>query len=318
MEGAFNSKTNEYISALKIEFDASYQFPKEDIWYADPNEILSYDKEKVKDITKVEVRFRKGADDVQNFNGTIYAISPCFFIPNKTELGINLIPESKEHKLVKNWVYNKIKNKDLKFGYSNVTKPKEYTNYINIIDLDVDYSKVGIEITVNNNKVQRADVIIPFKNFSSLFGIGIIIEVQFSKQYDTTTEKRNKDWAFKGYSVCWLKISDFKNISEDFIELKEDKLTIEPLDKILYNYQNKIENDMRLVIQELARQLTDKTTFLEGLIDSKMKELNYPFCIGECKRCHQGYMTKRKSKKGDKEWYSCSNYPNCNHTIWIN
>lgn len=306
MEGAINSVTNEYISALKIELDSSYQFPKEEVWYADPNEILSYDKDKVLDIKKIEVRYRKGNDSVINYNGTEYSIAPCFFIPNKTELGINLIPESKEHKLAKNWVYNRIKKQKLVFQYSTATRPFDYANVISIKELNINYSKVGIEVTIKNNKVQRADIIIPFNSFHSLLGIGIVIEIQFSKQYEETTERRNKEWAFKGYSVCWLWIDDFKNISEEVIELKEDKLILEPLEKILYDYQNKTERDMRLNVQELSR-----------MIDEKMRELNYPFCIGECKKCNRGYMTKRKSKRGDKEWYGCSNYPECNHTLWI-
>ena len=315
MEGAINSTTNEYVSALRIELDSSYQFPKEELWYADPNEILTYDKEKVKDIKKIEVRFRKGNDEVQNYNGTIYSIAPCFFIPNKTELGINLIPESKEHKLAKNWIYNRIKKQMLIFQYSTATRPFDYVNTINIKDLNIDYSKVGIEVTIKNNKVQRADIIIPFNSFNILFGTGIVIEIQFSKQYEETTEKRNKEWAFKGYSICWLWIDDFKNISEEIIELKEDKLIIEPLGKILYDYQNKIERDIRLNIQELSRNLTDKTDTLLNLIQEKMKELNYPFCIGECKKCHYGYMTKKKGKYG--YFYGCSNYPLCKSIIKI-
>ncbi len=308
MQGAINSKTNEYIQAWTIELgNPSYQFPKEEIWFADPNEILSYDKEKVKDIKNIEVKYRKGNDSVINYNGTEYIVSPCFFIPNKNELGINIIPESREHKLVKNWIYNRIKKQNLTFQYSTATRPFDYENKINIKELEVDYTKVGIEVTIKNSRIQRADIIIPLKSFHFLFGTGIVIEIQFSNQYEETTEKRNKEWAFKGYSICWLWIDDFKNISEEIIELKEDNLLVEPISKILYDFQNKAERDMRLNVQELSRQ-----------IEEKMRELNYPFCIGECIKCGKGYMTKKKSRQGGKEWYGCSNYPECKHTIWIN
>ena len=304
MNGAINSTTKKYVQAWIIGVDPSYQFPKDEKWYADPNDILSYDKDKVKDITKIEVRYRKGADGVINWNGTEYSIAPCFFIPNKTELGINTVPESKEHKLAKEWVYNRIKNKKLIFQYSTVHRPWDYNNEINIKDLNVDYEKIGIEITVRNNKAQRADILIPLKEYDEFFGTGIDIEIQFSKQQDSTTEKRSYKWAFKGYSICWLWIDDFENISKELIELKEDKLIIEPVQKILHDFSKKNLDEVR-----------QKTQLLSRMIDKKMRELNYPFVIGECKVCGKGYMVKKKGKYG---WfYGCSNYPECRHIIKI-
>jgi len=82
---------------------------------------------------------------------------------------------------------HKIKNKNLKFIYSSVKRPREYDNELDIKYLDIDYNKIGIEITVKNNKTNRADVIIPFKNLHPVFGTGIVIEVQFSNQYESTT-----------------------------------------------------------------------------------------------------------------------------------
>lgn len=306
MEGAINVTTGKYIYAISLELDSSYQFPKEEKWYADPNEILDYDKTKVKDITKIEVRYRKGNDSVINWNGTEYSIAPCFFIPNKTELGINVVPESREHKLAKNWIYNRIKNKKLSFQYSTVSRPFNYSNIINIKDMNIDYNKVGIEVTVKNNKTQRADIIIPLREYDELFGMGIVIEIQFSKQHDSTTLKRSNDWAFKGYSLCWLWIDDFENVSNEIIELKEDKLILNPLQKILHEFSEKNLEEFKHKVQ-----------FLSRLINKKMNELNYPFCIGECNKCKEGYMTKKKSKFGN-YFYSCSNWRDgCKHTINI-
>jgi len=56
------------------------------------------------------------------------------------------------------------------------------------------------------------------------------------------------------------------------------------------------------------------------MIDKKMLELNYPFSIGECKKCNKGYMTKKKIKRGmnaGKYFYACSNFPECRHSIFI-
>ena len=305
MDRAINSQTKKYIYSISLELDGSYQFLKEDIWYADPNDIESYDKEKVKDVRKIEVKYRKGNDQVINWNGTEYSIAPCFYIHNKTKLGINLIPESREHKLVKNWIYNKLKNKKLSFVYSTVTKPYEYNNKINIKELDVDYEKIGIETTVKNNKVQRADIIVPLKKYSELWGTGIVIEIQFSKQYDSTTYKRNNDWAFKGYSVCWLWDYDFENITSELIELKKEGLKIETIGKILHEFSERNLQEFKSKTQELSR-----------MIDKKMDELNFPFVIGECKQCDQGYVTKKTGKFG--EFYGCSNFRNgCKHIIKI-
>ncbi len=306
MNGAINSITKKYIQAWTIGTNLSYQFPKEEKWYLDPNDIKEYDKEKIGDITKIEVRYRNGCESVLNWNGTEYSIAPLFFLPNKTELGINFIPESKEHKLAKNWVYNRIKNKKLSFIYSTVSRPWDYENKINIKELNVDYEKIGIEINIKNNRVQRADIIIPLKKYNLLFGTGIVIEIQFSKQYKETTEKRNKEYAFKGYSVCWVWDTDFENISDELIELKEDILKLEINQKIINDFSEKNLLEYKQKTQQLSR-----------MIEEKMDKLNYPFCIGECKQCNEGYMTKKKSKNGN-YFYGCSNWRNgCHHTISI-
>lgn len=308
MEGAFNKNTKEYVTALGIELNDSYKFPKEEVWFADSNEIESYDKDKVKNIKEVEVRYRLGNPSVFNYNGTEYSIAPCFFIPNKTELGINLIPESKEHKLVKNWIYNRIKNKSLKFKFSSVTKPYEYDNEVELTSLNVDYSRVGIEITVYNNKVNRADVIIPLNGKDHFFGCGIVIEIQFSRQLDKTTENRSNEWAFKGYSTCWLFIEDFNRISEDIIELKDEKLKITPLSKTLNEFYSKKERELKEEIQLFSRNVDEKLSLIDNKINY-LKMLNRPESLGECRKCHKGYLVKKKGKFG--YFYGCSNYPEC-------
>lgn len=317
MDFAVNKTTGELISALALELNTSYIKYEEDTWYADPNMIESYDKEKVLDITKIEVRYRKGCSDVINKWGTHYLISPCFFIPNKENLGINTIPESKEHKLAKNWIYNRILKKNLIFKVSKVNKPTEEDTLVNVKDLNVNWNRVGIEVIVKDSKTKRADILLPFNKFDSTFGFGIVIEIQFSKQKEKTTEKRNIEWATKGFSVCWLFDTDFIEISENFIELKEEKLKLNLVGKILEEQTEKNYYELKSTAQLFSRQIDQKID--EGIkkIDEKMKELNYPFALGECKKCHFGYMTKKKTK-GGKEFYGCSNYPNCNHSIWIN
>jgi len=303
---AVNKTTGELVSALSLEINPSYAKYEEDTWYADPNMIESYDKEKVLDVTKIEVRYRKGCSDVINKWGTQYLISPCFFIPNKENLGINTIPESKEHKLAKNWIYNRIIKKNLIFKVSSKNKPSEKDILININELDVNYNEVGIEVIVKDSKTKRADIIIPFNKYDSTFGFGIVIEIQFSKQKEETTEKRNVEWAIKGFSVCWLFEKDFEKLSDEMIELADEKLKLNLVGKILEEQKEKNYNEIKELTQIYSRE-----------IDKKMNELNYPFCIGYCNKCNRGYMTKKKTK-GGKEFYGCSIYPECNHSIWIN
>jgi len=78
LDFAINKTTGELISALALELNPSYIKYEEDTWYADPNMIESYDKEKVLDVTKIEVRYRKGSDSVINKFGTEYSIAPHF------------------------------------------------------------------------------------------------------------------------------------------------------------------------------------------------------------------------------------------------
>jgi len=196
--------------------------------------------------------------------------------------------------------------KNLIFRVSKVNKPTEEDILVNVNNLDVNWNRVGIEVIVKDSKTKRADIIIPFNKYDSNFGFGIVIEIQFSKQREETTEKRNVEWAIKGFSVCWLFEKDFLKISDEIIELADEKLKLNIVGKILEEQKEKNYNEIRDIIQLFSRQ-----------IDEKMKELNYPFYIGYCNKCNHGYMTKRKTKSG-KEIYGCSNYPNCKHSIWIN
>jgi hypothetical protein len=80
-----------------MEKDASYQFPEKDVWFADPLEIESYDATKVVDVNKIEVKYRKGCDEVINFKGTVYSIAPHFYIP----LAISLKRQYKKDQEIK-------------------------------------------------------------------------------------------------------------------------------------------------------------------------------------------------------------------------
>lgn len=275
MDTALNYKTGEIITAWQLELkDPSYQFPYEETWYADTNNIETYDKEKVKDVTKIEVRYRKAAYEVINAKGTKYDIPPCFFILNKEELGINTVTESKEHKLAKHWIYNTLKNGTLNLEFSTVKRPFDYSNTVSMKDLKIAYQKIDIEVHVNSQRRrQRADIILPFNEFHDLFGAGIVIEVQFSKQDDSEKRERSINWALKGYSICWIDLLDFNKLEEDFVQLKEDKLKIDVYGLTIKKHSEKYENDFRLKIQEMYRASYDKIKEFEDRILKFKQEL---------------------------------------------
>lgn len=257
---AINSNTLEKVNSLAIEFDSSYLLKDDEVWYADPNNIESCPKDI--DINKIVVKFRRGCEEKINKFGTVFSVTPCWFIPNKEKLGINLIPETKEHILAKNFIYNELKNNSLVFKYSSVNKPEKYDNIITLSDMDIDYNKIGTEIIVSNGVRQIADVIIPFKKFSQLFGTGIIMEIQFSKQYDETTNNRTVDWAIKGYSVVWLWYYDF-GIIDDLITLNKRSINLDAYNNILKKWNEEINRNMLWQTQKLSR-----------MIDTKINEFN--------------------------------------------
>jgi len=100
---------------------------------------------------------------------------------------------------------------------------------------------------------------------------------------------------------------NFKEISNKKEKWEKQRAWLKDYEGLIENYKNQLENRFNIINSNLNLEF-----------DSKMKELNYPFCIGECNQCHQGYMAKHRTKTG-KEVYSCSNWrAGCKHSIWLN
>lgn len=338
---AINSKTKHKVNSITVEQDPSYQFVHEDIWFADSDEIESCPKEL--DINSIKVIFREGSSAI-SCNGKKYVISPHFFIPNKSKLGINTIPESKEHKLAKNFIYNRIKDKNLKIAYSEISKPYKYTNEINLFDLPIDFQKVGIEVSASTmgRLYRRADIIIPFLVSHNLLGKGIVIEIQFSAQREKTKINRELDWAIRGYSVAWLWIDDFDQITDLLIDLKEDKIRVESFSNLIKINNKSFCKELKYTVQEEIRlldsKLLEKKNEYEDLI-SKLRKEKYELELAKgfdvksidrilndkiiqlrkglqptCPRCNILMIIK----KGDRgQFWGCSNYPNCKTTMQV-
>jgi hypothetical protein len=318
---AINSKTNEKVNSLSVELNPSYQFIQEEEWFADVDEIESCPKEI--DINKIIVRFRKGAEAI-SVNGKEYDISPHFYIPNKSKLGINTIPESKEHKLAKNWIYNKIKSKSLIINYSEIKRPYKYNNSMNLFDLPIDYSKVGIETSVSTfggNKLRRADIICPFLKRHPLFGDGINFEIQFSKQQPRTKEDRELDWAIRGYSISWIFKGDFEEIGENQIELKNDSVNVSSFASLIKFSKKQFVKKLKYTVQEECRKIDNKVRDMEYKIDmiisSKLDEKVKNIKIGSiqpiCPRCNLPMLLKG-DRSGKNKFWGCANYPICRCT----
>lgn len=340
---AINKKTQQTVSSLEVFNNPSYQTPYDEEWIADPDEIRNWDeiKEKYPEIKVVYVRKR----EVLNFNGTKFLVAPHFRIPNAKELGINIIPESREHRLAKNWIFNRLIEDDLQLWYSSVNKPFKYVNPIKLLELPLDKIKISIETSVYNVKRRIADVILPFVYTHPLFGNGIVFEIQFNKQRDSTRENRTFDWAYRGYSVCWLYFDDFNQITDYYIDLKDKSVRVDAFAGIL-KYSNKEQiKRLKFEIQEQCRLLDDKKKDFEFQLDDSIinaqnkliqgceefsdvkQTVNYVYerlnkieeqlkfyNIPTCPDCNV-LMTWKKSKYGG--FWGCSNYPQCKRIISI-
>jgi len=340
---AINSKTGEKVNSLTIETNPSYQFIETEIWYADPDEIESCQKET--DINKIEVCFRKGHTDIINFKGTKYDSSPHFFIPNKFKLGINVVPESKEHKQAKNWIYNKLQSSNLIISYCQINKPYKYTEDINLFDLPLDKDKIGIEIsssTFGERTYRRADIICPFKIKHNILGKGIVFEIQFSNQYEKTKISRELDWAIRGYSIAWLHKDDFDFISDLIIDLKKDKVNVNSFANLIKQNNKSFIKDLKFIVQDSCREfdlkkeeITSETFLLLEKVRQeiqKEKAKQVQFDIQDikdivatefeylkskiqpiCPKCKISMLLKKGLNGGNKFW-GCANYPNCRCT----
>lgn len=338
---AINSKTNEKVNSLTIETNPSYKFIEEEIWYADADEIESCPKEL--DINKIQVLFRKGHRDIINFLGTKYSCSPHFFIPNKFKLGINVIPESKEHKLAKNWIYNKLQKSNLIISYCQINKPYKYTENINLFDLPLDKDKIGIEVscsTFGERTYRRADIICPFKSKHEILGKGIVFEIQFSNQYEKTKILRELDWAIRGFSVAWLYQEDFNFISDLIIDLKKDKVNVESFANLIKQNNKSFIRDLKFTVQDSCREFDNKKSQIETEIfnllekikqeiqKEKAKQIQFniqdlkDIVINEfeylkgkiqpiCPKCKTPMLLKKWN--GGMFW-GCANYPSCKCT----
>lgn len=345
---AINKATGEKVNSLRIGLDASYQNLGGDVWLADPDNIENYE-EVISNIGEIVVVY-VSERTFTNYNGKRVVCSPHFRVINATELGINVVEETKEHKMAKNWIYQQLKEKDLTLWFSEIRKPFKYKKTINISDFEFDINLLGVctEVSVTDRFNRRvADIICPFKKYHHLFGWGIVFEVQFSKQREKTTYDRTVDWALKGFSVCWIFSDDFDKLEENTIALKNQSLRVDSFSTVLRYNNKEVVKQLKFVVQEQCRLLEQKKKdiseevrkeieksrelilgmvkgYSDELVGKKAVEMKVDYEHIKslflstdkplsCPRCKIGYLTKKEGRYG--EFWGCSEYPECNKTI---
>jgi competence CoiA-like predicted nuclease len=261
VDRAIHIITKEEVSAYKINMDSSYQEPLNNEWVAPIRDIINWDD--IKDNFKNGIKVIYIKDKVvTNKYDTKYFVSPHFRIPNKKRLGIQTIPESKEHKQAKNWIFNKIKNDDLILWHSKIKRPEKYIQKIKLSELWLDYNSLQFEAHIEGGLTKIIDCKILFHKKHPLLGYGIAFEIQFSNQQKKTTKKRTRDYALMGLSTCWIYYEDIEIISDTQIKYKSDKIRVDSWLTTL--------ND---IDKTLMRDLKIETQYQSRLLDSKYKSI---------------------------------------------
>lgn len=267
MFSAIDKVNNKLVNSYEIEFSQLYPFPKETEWIANISYIDNWEEIKDKFPDGIKCSWIP-LTEMENYAGTKWKRLPYFRIDNATKLGINICQETKEHKLAKVWIYNRIKNKDdLKIIYSSVNKPYKYDNYKYLNDFNFDYSLFDCETNINNFNKKRVDVICPFIKWDKFFGRGIVFEIQFSKQKEKTTNQRTYERIDKGYSVVWINREDFEILNDEEIKLKKDELKLNVFEPIC-------KETLRLAIRDSKGSISKELQLLDSNINEYKNEFN--------------------------------------------
>lgn len=257
MDSAISKKTGDRITAMMVFKDPSYLSDHE--WISPVDEISNW--EEIKHWKEIPVHFVK--EHQREHSGKKISIRPFFaFNPNSPAKSVE---ESEEHKKIKNWIFNCVRDDSINFVYS-IGKVK---NYFKISQLEefIDWNSyyVSQEETIKGKGLIRSDINIQFKKQHPLLGNGIIIEIQLSPQSDETISKRTYDRACKGFSTAWLFEDDFIDIKSENIELIDNDISIRLYAEEIYSFQENLIHK----IEEMSKMLEQKNNLLmNGAIQS--------------------------------------------------
>lgn len=271
MDRAINKSTGELVSAFEVFKNGSYQNLQKGEWISPKDSIYNWEELKEKGIEEEPVHFVREA--LINYkSGKNGWRDPHFSIyPGSLA---KTIEESPTHKLLKNWLFNRLKNDDLEIRYSKGTKQHKYDNKLKLSQLNINWNDYEIEVTTKGTKKLRADILLPLKNKDIFLGNGIIFEIQLSSQTEDQTHERTIERALHGYSVVWLFEKDF-NIEEDNIELQNNIVKINSFSEQMHFAKKGFIGKLKSVVEQQCRFLDEKineTNQCIELIELKEKE----------------------------------------------
>lgn len=257
MDRAINKSTQQIVSAFEVYKNGSYQNLTKGEWIAPKDSISNWE-----DITEEDTYiFYKPECDVHYKSGKIGTRAPHFSVyPDSKAI---TEPETEEHKKLKNWLFNRLKNNDLEIRYSKGIKPHKYDNRLKLSELQINWNDYEIEVTTKGSKKLRADILLPFKIKDMFLGNGVIFEIQLSQQNEEQTYERTIERALHGYSVVWLFEKDFV-IEEDNIELKENVVNVNSFSEQIYFAKKEFVGKLKMVVEQQCR-----------FLDEKIKETNF-------------------------------------------
>jgi len=273
MDRAINKETNEIVTAFEIGENASYQ-DKKDIWFAPKDSITNWDELKEENIVEVPIHF-VSEKRFKNWRGTDIFCSPHFSLfPNSKA---KTVQESKEHKMLKDFVYNYIKKENITLIISKLKRKNEQLKEIKIKDLSsiIDWNSYNIEITNRGYKTLRADVLLPFKIKHEFLGYGIDFEIQLQKQTEKITFDRSIKWALQGFSVVWLFQDDFYfNKDKTQIELKNKEVKVFSYSQELYFSGKEFIKNLKRTVIEQSRLLDNKIEEIKNKTKKEIKDID--------------------------------------------
>lgn len=272
MDRGINKETEEIVVAFEVGENASYQ-DKKDCWIAPKDSIHNWDELEELNIKEIPIHY-VSEKRYKNWRGTDVACSPHFAI--YPDSPAETIQESKEHRMLKDFIYNAIKNQDVTLIISKLKRKKQELTKIKIKDLNeiIDWNKYDIEITNRGYKTLRADVLLPFKQRHELLGYGIDFEIQLQNQSERITYDRSIKWALQGFSVVWLFENDFYfNDDKTQIELKSNELKVFSYSQELYFSGKEFVKNLKRIVIEQSRLLDNKLNEINIKGNKKIKEL---------------------------------------------
>jgi hypothetical protein len=311
MDRAFNKRTEEIVDAFEVFTNGLYQNIDSSEWCIPRDSIISecisnWDSEEMKDKKEEPVYYKKEHVRVLK-NGKEKLWRPHFAkYPNSVA---ETVAESPEHKMIKDWLAEKLKKDDLEIRYSRATKKYSYNNSEKISDLGIAWNNYSVEVPIRGIKNLKADIILPFKKRHFHLGYGVVIEIQLSPQVDEKTKERVIDRAIMGYSTVFLFKKDFKEIDlvENVIELKKQQLDVESYQSQLkFNGRNFFIN-LKNVTQEQIyylnkerKELDDKMEENREVVENSLSEIEEEKvkCLSNMKRESERYITLRLKELG--------------------